>query len=101
MTVYVDQVLVLGLLIDWREMVPAGSKGEVRRSQKRHGTIGNLLVSKIPTNNGSIQVRFVATLYRIVFPVVTECRNFEALIVLGSCSATSRRPPKEGCRNTV
>mmetsp|Transcript_41892 Transcript_41892/g.127024 ORF Transcript_41892/g.127024 Transcript_41892/m.127024 type:complete len:208 (-) Transcript_41892:1113-1736(-) len=97
----VNEVLVLGLLINGREVMLSRREGKVFLSQKSHGTVSNLLVAKIPTDDLSVEERFVPALLRVVFPFVAQVSHHDALVIVYRRPSPCRRPAEEGRRDTV
>mmetsp|Transcript_1128 Transcript_1128/g.2261 ORF Transcript_1128/g.2261 Transcript_1128/m.2261 type:complete len:368 (+) Transcript_1128:953-2056(+) len=101
MTIHIDQILVLGLFVNWSEVLPTCCKLKVFGAQKGHGSIRYLLVSQIPTDNCSIHKRLFTALFRIILPLVREVCYLDTLVIIDGRSPASGCPAEKGCGHSV
>jgi hypothetical protein len=91
----VHQVLVLALLVDGGEVVPAGGEVELLGAQEGHGRVDRLLVPEVPPHNGGVQVGLVSALVGVVLPQVAQVRHLEPLVVVNGGPPAGGGPAKE------
>lgn len=91
MTIDINQVLVLALFVNGREVVFSCIKAKVLWAQKCHWTVGSFLITHVPPDYCRINEWLFSTFFGIILPDVAEVCHHQALVGVNCCASSSSR----------
>mmetsp|Transcript_4048 Transcript_4048/g.9025 ORF Transcript_4048/g.9025 Transcript_4048/m.9025 type:complete len:303 (+) Transcript_4048:664-1572(+) len=101
MSIHIHQILILALRINGRKVMFSRIETEIVGSQKGHGSVGDLFVAHVPSDDGGVEEGDVSSLFGIVFPNVAEVGYHESLVVVDAGSSSGGGSAKKRRRNPL